>query len=173
MKQVEFTRQIEKHKAKLEKYSAISNLAGYAKLALFVFISVSLFLLFFKRFSIAAIVLCLLEGAAFVALLIYHDKLRERMLHSNEIIAINRKHLESLADMFDDFPATESDFLFHKYPSSSVTDFMELFKDTNMPDSIAQSFSDYVAAGAADSGGAEPEDPETLAKNSATRFLFM
>ena len=104
----EFEDRIEKHKASLKKYTAASIAAGYFKLALFLLISLTLSYMFFRKFVTAAIILCLVEGLAFVALLLYHDKINEKIKHSNKMIAINRNHLDALTVLMNDYSGVGS-----------------------------------------------------------------
>ena len=122
MEQTEFTRQIDKHEAMLKKNNTVSGIVGYTKLLLFLLIGVSLFFIFVKSFKVEIFILILVEASTLIVLWIYHYKVRGKISHSNEIIAINKGHLDRLTGMWAAIPDIETGFTDNDSPYYSDLD---------------------------------------------------
>ena len=175
----EFISQIEKHKALLKRNIAVSVIVGYLKLLLFLLIAISLFYLLFKKFSSAALILCLIEGLAFASLVTYHDKIRGRVRHSNEMIAVNKKHLETISRMLTCLKDTEIESLDLEYPHSGGGVIKHDGKRYGVPappiepDPAPHNFTEYLAANSAQATKTKKGEEPLFTRSGALRFLLM
>lgn len=122
MKQKEFIRRIEKHKAILKKNNAVFDFIGYIKLLFVVIFTVSLYFIFTKKFSSELIMLVLVELISLIALWIYHDRLSKKINYSNEIIAINQRHLDRISGKWINFSDSGTEFVNSDHPYASDLD---------------------------------------------------
>ena len=164
MNQAEFVAQIAKHKANRKKYAAILGIVGYAKLLALLLMAVLLYLLLTSRFRTDLIIINLMGVMAFSALLLYQEKVRDRIAHSSNMIKINRTHQEALSGMLEIVPGAETDLI--HYDLTGVV--------LNYPAWIdmAPGLSEHMDR-EEPSRPPEPGDDQMFAKKGAARFLTM
>jgi len=119
MNQEEFTRQIEKHKAILEKHNSTSGFIIYVKLSLFLLIGISLCFMFSLGFPKILLIAGLAEGLALAGTYLYHINIRGRINHSNNIIAINRRCADRIQGELSGFTDVEAEILYFSHPNIS------------------------------------------------------
>lgn len=173
MLHTEFISQIEKHRAVLRKYTTVSGVVFYAKLALFFAMIITLFIIFANSFRAELLLTVFIEIMVMAALWFCHDRVRERIRRSNEIIAKNKRHIAGLSDMLSSYPAVESAALNSALAFIDDPAAAELLKSAGLADLPALSYSDYSAVVSPQERAYEFIDLPDYAKKSASRFLLM
>ena len=176
MEQAEFTGQIEKHEARIKKYSAISGAVGCVKLLfallLGFFIVLSFYFMFSGNLRAEMIVWCLITGASLVAVWIYHDKVRDKIKHSGDMITINKKHMDRIADI-----ETANDSLQPFFTSDDFTTqqtaVINLNRDTGFSNYYEDTIKKDSSGGVTRKPAADPADEEVFAKAATIKFLMM
>ena len=175
MEQNEFNGQIEKHRARIKKYKTVSSVTGCMKLLLALllglFIALSFYFMFTGNLRAKMIVWCLISGASLVAVWIYHDKIRDKVKHSRDMISINLNHLARITEIEAVNDSLHPCFTGDDY-TKQQTAVINLNRDTG--------FSAYYentikkdAASLKKPPPKEPVDEEVFAKATAIKFLMM
>lgn len=169
----EFSCQVDKHKAILKKYGAISTVVTYARALLFLLTAASVYFVIVIDFKTELVVTGLIGILAFISLWLYHDKVREKLSHAAEIIAINKEHIKNVSAMLTDFPGVEMDFLYPEDLPSEDFDITELCKDMDFIDQTVNSYTEYFTVYSIKPPENEEAGRLIPAKSSASRFLLM
>ena len=176
MEQNDFSVKIEKHRAKIKKYKAVSDAVGCVKLVLALllgfFIALSFYFMFSGSLQAKMIIWCLISGASLVAVWIYHDKIRDKIKHSNDMISTNKRHLGRIADIESSNGYLQPYFSSDEYAKQQAavtnlnreTGFSNFYENTIKKDASGNFTQIQVE---------EPDDPEVFAKATAIKFLLM
>ena len=176
MEQAGFTGQIEKHEARIKKYSAISGAVGCVKmlfaLLLCFFIILSFYFMFSGNLRAKMIIWTLIAGSSLVAVWIYHDKIRDKIKHSKDMITINKGHIARIANVESVADMPQLYFSGDEYMKQQTT-VISLNRDTGFSDFYENTIKNDAAGGFARKPAADPADEEVFAKGNAIKFLIM
>ena len=175
MEQTEFIGQIEKHEARIKKYTSISGVVGLAKLlfalALGLFIILSFYYMFSGNLRAKMVLWCLIAGASLVAIWIYHDKIRDKIKHSRDMISINKKHLDKISDL-----ETASEVALPCLTGEEYTRQQTVVTGINRDTGFSNYYESRITKDPAVFKTAPPKEPadeEVFAKATAIKFLMM
>ena len=176
MEQADFNGQIEKHRARVKKYNTVSGIIGIVKaicaLLLVFCVVLSFYFMFSGNLRAKMVIWCLIAGASLVAIWIYHDKIRDKIKHSNDMISINKRHIDRISDIesANDIsqPYLYSDEFIKRQTTTASND-----RDTGFSYYYEKSISRDDASSFRKKPVEEQEDPELFAKATAIKFLLM
>lgn len=106
-----FESAISKQKTIIERNNLLFNLAGYAKLFLFITFAITIYFMFTRWdnpiFKVAVAILFAIQLAAWI----YHARIGDKIAHSTGIIEINRRHLARLTGKWTEFSDIGEEFI--------------------------------------------------------------
>jgi hypothetical protein len=170
MKRMEFAIQIDKHRAIVRKYEAVSSIVRSARLLPFFLMGASLYLTLTRGFPAELIIA---GPVALVALWVYHDKVRKKISSSKDIIAINKRHLDRMPGEWSTISGLGPELAHHVYPLKQ----QELMGIPGMETALLE----YIGQKLAETGEGGPSKavangiknrPE-FSNSKAFRFLLM
>ena len=147
MSQEEFTRQIEKHKAILDRNNVVSIIAGYIKTVLLLIMVITLYFSFATGFPTSLLIAGFIDFSAFALVCVYHANVRKRMSHSKKIIALNRDYEDRILDVLNGFSGIDAGLLYggYQYPGKLNFTYKELADQS--AGTINNTVYDYEAEG--------------------------
>jgi len=166
MKHEEFTRQIQKHKALLKKYNAVSNFVGFVKLLILLLMGSSLYLIFISGFPTGLLIVGVMNCITLIAIWKYHDGIRERIVHSNGIIVINKRHLDRMSGEQAASPDWESELFNCLYQTPS-------YLDADVSNNAQQILTKKDSENVARIPESKPVDRDIFVKDEAIKFITM
>jgi len=172
MEQTEFTSQIAKHKETLRKYNIVSVIIRCSRISFFLLIIISLYFTYANSFSADMVAVTLMEITTLIALWLYHDKVRDKIRHSSEMIAINKAHSDRISEMITSYDFNKAEFVYLDCEDPCDPDIEVLCKDIDFDGRAEQSFAEYAAAYSERAQFDEKAEP-VYAKASAIKFLLM
>ncbi|BBF43490.1 MutS-related protein, family 1 [Lachnospiraceae bacterium KM106-2] len=111
-----FQRMIEDEETSLKEQNKMFNVIGYSKLIFAGLFFVSVYNAFTRGTEHREIVLAVIEFVILLFLWHYQAGLRERMMYSEGMIAINKRHLERLSGKWTQFPDIGEEFIDRDHP---------------------------------------------------------
>ena len=176
MSDIEFTGQIGKHEARIKKYTTVSHIATCIKILLILTTSMFFGLSIYKILSGNAvaklIIACLMAGASLVALCLYHDKIREKIKHSKDMIKVHKKHLARISSIESD-AATLQPYITDDESVKQQTVVTNMNRDTGFSNYYADTMLRVSPGGHKNKPPEEPANDELFAKATAIKFLLM
>ena len=176
MKDAGFIGQIEKHEARIKKYTTISRIATAIKILLILttssFFGLSVYKILSGNAVAKLIIACLMAGASLVALCLYQDKTREKIKHSKDMIKVIGKHSDRITNIETD------DSLLHQYFTNDEsvkqqTVVTKMNRDTGFSNYYANTVLKDSPGGYKRTPADEPVNDDVFAKSAAIKFLLM
>lgn len=128
-----FKSEIEKYKKENEKYIKQYDIVGYLRLAVFIAIAVPLYR--YMKYKTVSTLLFLIPLILFIALVIYHRKIKEKQKYVEDMININEDYIKRINGGWREFKDGGEEFIDSTHPYSSDLDLFgkdSLFKLINV-----------------------------------------
>lgn len=106
-----FLMRIDKHNQCIEKYSGISNLLSTARVINFIAIAFLIYFIIKTNYNSTYILIGCILFIAFVLLIIYHNKIKDKLSYSKGIVDINNKYLARINGKWINFDDTGEEYV--------------------------------------------------------------
>ena len=172
----EFANQITKYETRIKKHTAISHITTCLKLllglAVTTFLGLSIYNILNGGLRAKTVIACLMSGAALFAVCLYHEKVREKIKHSHDMIAVNRKHFERISSIETD-AALLQPYITDEESVRQQTVVTSMNRDTGFSNYYVNAIQKGDPGATKRKPAIEPDDDELFAKATAIKFLLM